>query len=137
MRWRMKAAIAGAIVGFLDSCSIWFVPSEPYANFIVAAGTLKGLLTALLISCNVDNRSSLRSALGVGALYGFLMSAVVFLAKGGWASWDAPYVVPAGLVVGLILGPLVRWLNRPPDLSGPREPQHPAAEPGRSTDSRG
>ena len=113
MSSRTKVAIAGAVVGFLDSCSIWFVPSEPYANFIVAAGTLKGLLTALLISKSVDRASSFGKALGIGALYGFLLSAVVFLAKGGWASWDAPYVVPAGLVVGLVLGPLVRWLNRP------------------------
>lgn len=113
MSSRTRVVIAGAVVGFLDSCSIWFVPGEPYPNFIVAAGTLKGVLTALLIATSVDHASSLGKALGSGALYGLLLSAVVFLAKGGWASWDAPYVVPAGLVVGLVLGPLIRWLNRP------------------------
>ena len=47
----------------------------------------------------------------MGALYGFLISAVVFLAKGAWVSGDALYVVPSGAFAGLILGPIVRRLN--------------------------
>jgi hypothetical protein len=43
---------------------------------------------------------------------GLLDSAAVFLAKGAWASWDAPIVVPTGVVTGMILGPVVRWLRR-------------------------
>jgi hypothetical protein len=50
-------------------------------------------------------------ALGIGALIGFSMSTVVFLAKGGWATWDAPFVVPSGVISGLVLGALLRWLN--------------------------
>ena len=38
-------------------------------------------------------------------------SMTVYLAKGGWVSGDAPYVVPADVVVGLILGPTVRALH--------------------------
>ena len=59
---------------------------------------------------------------GVGAAVGFLgaVSAVmglsalatVFLAKGAWTSWNAPFVVPTGIVTGVILGSVVRWLCR-------------------------
>jgi hypothetical protein len=112
-RQQLSIAIAGAGVGFLESLGIWFAPQEPYQNFIVAAGTLKGALTALLISTSVTDQSSLGKALGVGALYGSLISAVVFLAKGGWMSWDAPFVVPSGAVAGVVLGAIVRRLNPP------------------------
>ena len=108
---RTRIVIAGAAVGFLESFSIWFVPEEPYRNFIVAAGTIKGALTALLISTTVDHATPVGRSLLLGALFGFLLSTVVFLAKGGWASWDAPFVVPMGIVGGLILGPIVRRLS--------------------------
>ena len=108
----VKIAIAGAIVGFLETFSIWFVPEEPYPNFIVMAGVLKGALTALLVSKWIDNLSTLSKSLAVGAVVGFLMAGVVFLAKGGWASLDAPFIVPSGVVSGLIIGGIVRYLNR-------------------------
>ncbi len=46
MSHRLRIIVAGAIVGFLGAFTIWFAPGEPYQNFIVAAGTLKGVLTA-------------------------------------------------------------------------------------------
>lgn len=100
-------------MGFLESFSIWFVPEEPYQNFIVGAGTIKGALTALLIGTTVDRVTPVGRSLWLGALFGFLLSTVVFLAKGGWASWDAPFVVPMGIIGGLILGPIVRRLSPP------------------------
>ncbi len=113
MRLKAKIVFAGMAVGFLESFSIWVVPEEPYQNFIVVAGTLKGVLTALLITTMVDQHSSLGKAIGVGILFGFLISGMVFLAKGGWVSWDAPFVVPSGVVGGLMLGPIVRRFNKP------------------------
>ena len=108
----VKIAIAGAIVGFLETFSIWFVPEEPYPNFIVMAGVLKGVLTALLVTKWIDDSSTLPKSLVVGAVIGFLMAGVVFLAKGGWVSLDAPFVVPTGVVSGLITGGLVRYMSR-------------------------
>jgi hypothetical protein len=40
-------------------------------------------------------------------LYGCGIALVVFLAKGGFRSMDAPYVVPSGIVMGALTGALV------------------------------
>ena len=121
-----KIVVAGAVVGFLEVAGIWFDPAEPHPGFIVAAGTLNGVMIALLIRGLLDAARSLLASLWIGMLCGVLSSLVVFLAKGGWSTWDAPYVVPAGAIVGLILGPLVRRLGRgsgPGALNEHRRPE--------------
>lgn len=107
----VKIAAAGAALGFLETFSIWFVPEEPYPTFIVFAGVLKGGLVALLVAGWINRSSSVIQALAVGGVFGFLMGTVVFLAKGGWSSFDAPYVVPMGVVAGLLIGLIVRRLK--------------------------
>ncbi len=91
---------------------IYFAPEEPYPGYITLAGTLSGVTIALLITTVVTRDSSLGQGLGWGAAMGLLASATIFLAKGAWTSWDAPFVVPTGIVTGLVLGPLIRWLCR-------------------------
>lgn len=108
----MQIAAAGAAVGCFGAVGIYWAPDEPYKHWIVAAGALNGILTALLMTGFIKGRSSIGTALLAGALCGLAMAAAVFLAKGGWSSWDAPYVVPIGLIEGLILGLLVRRLLR-------------------------
>ncbi len=108
----LKIAAAGATLGFLGAVGIYYAPEEPYPGFITLAGTLFGVTVALLITTVVKSESSLGQCLGWGAVMGLLASASVFLAKGGWASWDAPYVVPTGIVTGIVLGPAIRWLSR-------------------------
>ena len=108
-----RIGVAGALVGFLGAVGIYFEPAEPYKHWIVLAGTLNGVLTALLITVFIHGRSSVGAGLVAGALCGLAMAIVVFLAKGGWSSGDAPYVVPTGLVEGLVLGLFVRWSLRP------------------------
>ena len=108
----LKVACVGAALGFLGAIGIYFAPEEPYPGYITLAGTLSGVTIALLITTVVTRDSSLGQCLGWGAAMGLLASATVFLAKGGWTSWDAPFVVPTGIVTGLILGPVIRWLRR-------------------------
>ena len=112
MNTKLRIAVAGAIVGFLGAVGIYFEPAEPYRHFIVAAGTLSGVVLALLITVAVDATTPLLRTLLAGAILGLLHSATLFLAKGGWMSWDAPFVVPTGVVSGLILAPLIRALRR-------------------------
>ncbi len=106
----LKVAGVGATLGFLGAVGIYFAPEEPYPGYITLAGTLSGVTIALLITTVVTRNSSLGQGLGWGATMGLLASATVFLAKGAWTSWDAPFVVPAGIVTGVILGPAIRWL---------------------------
>jgi len=106
----MRIAIAGAVVGFLGAVGIYWAPDEPYKPWIVAAGAMNGIVTVLLMTVFIRDRSSIGAALLAGALCGLATAAVVFLAKGGWSSWDAPYVLPTGVVEGLILGMVVRRL---------------------------
>ncbi len=108
----LKIAAAGSGLGFLGAVGIYFEPSEPYPGYITAAGTLSGATIALLISTVVTRTSSLLQCLGWGALFGLLDSATVFMAKGGWTSWDAPFVVPTGIVTGAILGVMVKFVRR-------------------------
>ncbi len=108
----LKVAGVGAILGFLGAVGIYFAPEEPYPGYITLAGTLSGVTVALLITTVVRRDSSLGQCLVWGACMGLLDSSAVFLAKGAWASLDAPFVVPTGVVTGVILGPVVRWLSR-------------------------
>ena len=107
-----QISAAGAVVGLLGAVGIYWAPEEPYPHFIVASGTLKGILMGLLIRGYVHRTSSIARATGVGGGFGLVVSAMVFLAKGGWESLNAPYVVPTGVVEGVVLGVLVRWLAK-------------------------
>lgn len=97
----------GVIVGVLDGIGIFFAPGEPYKWEIFFAALLKGMLVSLITGLSLTDRGSWLRGAGYGMLYGVGFAAVVFLAKGGFKSMDAPYVVPSGLVMGLITGVLV------------------------------
>jgi hypothetical protein len=42
--------------------------------------------------------------MAIGAPYGLAFGLVVFLAKGGLTSGDAPYVIPSGIITGSLIG---------------------------------
>src|SRR4051812_933638 len=94
----------GAVLGAIDGAGIFFEPKEPYKWQILAAATLKGVLVALLTGSAFSATTQWWSAMGMGALYGFAFSLVVYLAKGGRKSGDAPYVIPGGIVTGALIG---------------------------------
>ncbi len=114
MNDKLKIAAAGAALGFLGAIGIYFEPEEPYPGYITLAGALSGITIALLITTVVTGTTSLFRSICWGAALGLLASVPVFLAKGGWTSWDAPFVVPTGVVTGVILGPVARWLMPTP-----------------------
>lgn len=109
-----RLPLMGAVIGFLSGVGVYWEPAEPYPGFITAAATLSGVIMALLIQPRVSATVSAGPAVAIGAWYGLLLSTVVFLAKGGWASWDAPYVVPVNVVQGAILGILARRFSSAP-----------------------
>ena len=100
--------LIGGIAGALDGVGIFFEPREPYKVEILFAAILKGILVAVTTALSLTKQSSWFSAAGFGLLYGFLFALVIFLAKGAFKSKDAPYVVPSGVVLGLLTG-LAVW----------------------------
>jgi hypothetical protein len=101
------ALLIGAVIGALDGVGIFWVPEEPYKVEIFLGATLKGLLVGLITALSLNAESHWWQGLVYGLLYGFAFALVVFLAKGGLKSKDAPFVVPFGIVAGAATGLLV------------------------------
>jgi hypothetical protein len=100
----------GAVFGALDGVGIFFEPKEPYKWQILFAATFKGVLVALLTGFSLAATTRWWSAMVTGALYGLAFSLVIYLAKGGPKSGDAPYVIPSGIMTGgLICLFIVIW----------------------------
>ena len=96
--------VIGAVFGVLDGAGIFFVPEEPYKWQILLAATLKGALVGLLAGFSLAPSSRWWTGIGAGALYGFAFALVVYLAKGGPQSGDAPHVIPSGIIFGALTG---------------------------------
>jgi hypothetical protein len=99
--------LIGAVLGGLGGAGIFFEPREPYKWQILCAATLKGVLIALLTGFSVTPTTRWWSAMAIGALYGFAFGLVIYLAKGGPKSGDAPYVIPSGIITGGLSGLLI------------------------------
>jgi hypothetical protein len=99
--------LIGAIIGALDGIGIFFAPGEPYKVEILLAAILKGVLVSLITALSLSGRRSWLRGATFGLLYGVAFALVIFLAKGGFKSMDAPYVVPSGMVMGGLTGLLV------------------------------
>ena len=106
--------LIGAVLGALDGGGIFFEPREPYKWQIFCAATLKGALTALLIGSSITAKTGWLLAMAIGALYGLAFGLVIYLAKGGPKSGDAPYVIPSGIITGGLAGLFILfWAIRP------------------------
>jgi len=96
--------VIGAVLGALDGVGIFFEPKEPYKWQIFCAATLKGALVALLTGFSLFPTTRWWTAMATGAFYGLAFSLVIYLAKGGPKSGDAPYVIPSGIITGGLIG---------------------------------
>ena len=99
--------VIGGVIGAFDGVGIFFAPDEPFKTEILFAAILKGILVSLLIGLSLTNDSAWWKGAGYGLLYGFAFALVIFLAKGGFKSVDAPYVVPSGAILGIVTGLLL------------------------------
>src|SRR4051794_12061806 len=94
----ISVVACGAAIGALPALGIYFEPREPHKPFIVAAGTLRGITTALLITTLISRESSYLASAGAGAIFGLLTAATIYLAKGAWKGKDVPFILPVGAV---------------------------------------
>ena len=111
----LTVILIGVVLGALDGVGIFFEPKEPYKWQILCAATLKGVLVALLIRFSLAPTTRWWYAMGTGALYGLAFGLVIYLAKGGPTSGDAPYVIPSGIIKGALIGlVIVIWAIKTP-----------------------
>src|SRR5439155_25088376 len=99
--------VIGGIIGAVDGVGIFFAPGEPFKAEIVFAAILKGILVSFLTGMSLTSHSASWQGAGYGLLYGLAFALVIFLAKGGFKSMDAPYVVPSGAILGVVTGLLL------------------------------
>ena len=106
--------LIGAVLGALGGAGIFFEPREPYKWQILCAATLEGVLIALLTGFSISANTQWWLAMAIGALYGLAFGLVIYLAKGGPKSGDAPYVVPSGIITGGLTGLFILlWAIKP------------------------
>jgi len=106
----LTVVLIGAVLGGLDGVGIFFEPKEPYKWQILCAAIFKGVLVALLTGFSLAATTSWWTAMATGVLYGLAFSLVIYLAKGGPKSGDAPYVIPSGIITGGLIGLfIVMW----------------------------
>src|SRR6476659_357147 len=96
--------LIGAVLGALGGAGIFFEPREPYKWQILCVSTLKGVLIALLTGFSITGIPRWWLTIAIGALYGLAFGLVIYLAKGGAKSGDAPYVGPSGIITGGLTG---------------------------------
>jgi hypothetical protein len=97
----------GAALGAVSGAGIFFADGEPYKIEIFIAATLKGMFISFVTAISLHAPFFVWQTALVGAIYGFVISLVVFFAKGAWRSKDAPYILPSGLVTGGLIGLLI------------------------------
>ena len=101
------ALLIGGVIGAFDGVGIFFARDEPFKVEIFVAAILKGILVALLTGLSLTSSSAWWQGTLYGLLYGSVFAVVIFLAKGGFKSMDAPYVVPSGAILGIVTGLLL------------------------------
>lgn len=100
----------GAVLGLLGASGIYFDPRVPGKRFIVAAGTLRGMLVAIVTGLSMTAHSGWVAGSGFGLLYGALFGVMLCLSKGSAALLHAKYIIPASAVTGALTGAMIALL---------------------------
>jgi hypothetical protein len=100
----------GAVLGLLGASGIYFDPRVPGKRFIVAAGTLRGMLVAIITGLSMTVHSGWVAGSGFGLLYGALFGVMLCLSKGSAALQHAKYIIPASAVTGALTGVMIALL---------------------------
>ena len=99
----------GAVLGLLGAVGIYFDPRVPSKHFIVAAGTLRGALVALITGLSMSSQTGWLVGIGLGTLYGTLFGTMICLTKGAAAIQHAVFIIPTSAVTGALSGALIVW----------------------------
>ena len=97
----------GAGLGLMSTLGIFFDPRAGGKTPVICAGTLRGLLTGLLVASTVPVGASSLIAAMSGAVYGGVIGLMVVLSHGKDARNHVLYVLPPAIVAGAVIGAVV------------------------------
>jgi len=100
----------GAATGLVSTLGIYFEPRVSAKKLIVAAGTIRGALVALLAALTVASPSTWATLGGYGALFGGIVGLMVVLSKGDAARQHVPYILPPSIIAGAVSGVVIQLL---------------------------
>jgi hypothetical protein len=100
----------GAALGLLSALGIYFDGNVKSKPAIVAAGSLRGVLVALLTGWAVASHRGWIDAGALGGLFGALFGITICLSKGEAALSHAKYILPPSVLSGVLSGILIVWL---------------------------
>ncbi len=104
----LPVLVIGALCGVASTVGIYFVRGELGKHFILAAGTLRGAVVALLAALTVGVAGTWLSWLGYGALYGVVVGLMIALSHGPSAPRHVLYIAPPSGIAGLLSGALIK-----------------------------
>lgn len=100
----------GALCGLISTVGIYFVPTESGKHFILAAGTLRGVMVALLVALTVGVTANWLNLMGWGAVYGAVLGLMIALSHGDKSPKHMLYIMPPSSAAGLLAGVLMKVL---------------------------
>ena len=107
----LTAVIAiGAATGLVSTLGIYFEPRVSAKGLIVAAGTIRGAIVALLAALMVASPSTWLTLGGYGALFGGIVGLMVVLSKGEAARQHVRYILPPSIIAGAVSGVLIQLI---------------------------
>jgi hypothetical protein len=100
----------GAAFGLLSTVGIYFDSRVGGKFQVICAGTIRGLLVALLVASTTPASGGWLTAAGLGALYGAVVALMITLSHGADARRHSIYIIPPSVVSGALIGALIGHL---------------------------
>ena len=97
----------GAALGLVSTLGIFFDRRTEGKGHIVAAGTIRGVVVALLVASAPAVYGQWLRAAVLGAVYGALVALMIVLSHGKSARQHARYIVPPSIISGALIGVLL------------------------------
>ena len=97
----------GAVLGLFSTLGIYFDRRTQGKWYIVAAGTIRGLLVALLVGSTSAVSGDWLRGLALGAVYGAVIALMIVLSHGKGGRQHAGYIFPPSIISGALIGVLV------------------------------
>jgi hypothetical protein len=97
----------GAVLGSVSTLGIYFDRRTDGKGYIVAAGSIRGVLVALLVASTPMITGLWLRAAAFGVIYGAVVALMIVLSHGKSARQHAIYIFPPSIISGALIGLLI------------------------------